>query len=129
MFAIGNKLSPADFKKAEAFLVKIRSLLKTNEVTISPNKKNNSFDQKYNMRHAEKIKVLETLTADDCTKIEANNNSRYPDAEVYCFYKNITIIVYGEIENPCVYIKMYVMEFSNHDNVIVISFHEEGMYE
>ena len=129
VFAIGNCLSPADFKKAANFLVKIRPLLKTNDVTIPPNKKNNEFDRKYNLKHAEKIKVLESLTAHDCIKIEPNNNPRYPDADVYCFNKNITIVVYGEDENPCVYIKMYVMEFSNHDDVIVISFHEEGLYE
>ena len=108
---------------------KIRPLLKTNDVKIEPTPKNKQFDREINMRHADKIKVLETLTADDCTKIEPNNNSRYPNSEVFFFLKNIKVIVYGEIENPLVYIKMYVAELSMNDCVIVISFHKEGMHD
>lgn len=129
MFDISNYLSPQDYKKVEAFLAKIRPLLKTNDVTIEPTSKNKQFEREFNMRDAEKIKVLETLTADDCTKIEPNNNPRYPNSEVFFFLKNIKVVVYGEIENPLVYIKMYVAELSMNDCVIVISFHKEGMHD
>lgn len=81
------------------------------------------------MRAADKIKVLGMLTAGDCTKIEPNNNPRYPDSEVFFFLKNIRIFVYGETEEPLVYIKMYVAELSMNDCVIVISFHKEGMHD
>lgn len=129
MVAISSCLSPLDYQKVEAFLAKIRPLLKTNDVTIVPTPKNNQFDRELNMRHAEKIKVLESLTAEDCTKIEPNDNPRYPDSEVYFFLKNIKIYVYGEPESPLVYIKMYVAELPTNDCVIVISFHREGMHE
>ena len=103
-------------------------MLKTKDVTIEPTPKNKQFDREFNMRDAEKIRLLETLTADDCTKIEPNDNPRYPNSEVFFFLKNIKIVVYGEIENPLVYIKMYVAELSTNDCVIVISFHREGMH-
>ncbi len=72
--------------------------------------------------------ILRSLTADDCTAIEPNNNSRYPDAEVYKFIKNCRLSVYGEDTDVKLYIKTYLREGKTRDIVIVISFHEEGMY-
>ena len=124
-----DHLSPQDYKKVEEFLVRIRPLIKTGDVIIEPTEKNKLFDRQYNMKHAEKLKVLSSLTAEDCTKIEPNNNPLYPEAEVYFFLKDIEIMVYGETANPCVYIKMYTQEFSTYDVVVTISFHEEGMHD
>lgn len=129
MFIISKFLSPEEYKKAEAFLAKIRPLLKTKDVTIKPTPKNKEFDREYNLTSDEKVKLLESLTAEDCTKIAPNDNPRYPDSEVYFFLKNIQVVVYGEPQNPCVYIKMYLAELPNYDNVIVISFHKEGMHD
>ena len=128
MLIISSNLSPEERKKVQAFLDRIRPLLKTNDVTISQNYKNDMFDRVYNLTHSEKIKLLESLTVEECTKIEPNDNPRYANSEVYFFLKNIHIFVYGEPENPCVYIKMYLAELPNYDNVIVISFHKEGMH-
>ena len=123
-------MSPEDYKKAEEFLAKIRPLLKTNDVTIAQSFKNKEFDREYNLTNEEKIKLLESLTADDCTSIAPNDNPRYPESEVYFFRKNFRIVVYGELDNddPCVYIKMYLAESPSYDTVIVISFHKEGMH-
>lgn len=126
---MNSNLSPQDYEKVVEFLAKIRPLIKTGDVIIEPTEKNRFFDRRYNMRHAEKLKVLETLTAEDCTKIEVNNNPRYPEAEVYFFLKNVEVVVYGEPMSPCVYIKMYTQEFSTYDIVVTISFHEEGMHD
>ena len=38
-------------------------------------------------------------------------------------------LVYGENETHKLYIKMYLAETPSFDIVIVISFHEEGMYD
>ena len=129
MLIISNYLSPKEYKKAEAFLARIRPLLKTKDVTISQTYKNKEFDREYNLTSDEKNALLESLTAEDCTKIAPNDNPRYPNSEVYFFLKNIQVVVYGEPENPCVYIKMYLAELPNYDNVIVISFHKEGMHD
>lgn len=127
---MNSYLSLQDYKKVKEFLEKIRPLLKTGDVTIEPTEKNKIFDRQYNMRHSEKIKVLESLTAEDCTKIEINNNPLYPKVDVYFFLKDITILTYyGEPANPCVYIKMYTQELSTYDEVVTISFHEEGMHD
>jgi hypothetical protein len=125
-----NNLSPEDCKKVEAFLAKIRPMIKTGDVRIEQTEKNILFDKKYNMRHAEKIKVIESLTAEDCTKIELNNNPRYPLVDVHFFLKDVhTMTYYGEPAQPCVYIKMYAQECSTYDEVVTISFHEEGMHD
>lgn len=129
MLNISNYLSPEEYQKAETFLARIRPLLKTNDVTISQNYKNKEFDREYNLTNEEKIELLESLTAEDCTKIAPNDNPRYPDSEVFFFLKNIQVVVYGEPDDPCVYIKMYVAELPTYDKVIVISFHKEGMHD
>ena len=72
--------------------------------------------------------ILRSLTADDCIGIEPNNNPRYPEAEVYKFIKACRLYVYGEETNVTLYIKAYLREKQYYDVVIVISFHEEGMY-
>lgn len=81
------------------------------------------------MRHAEKIKVLKSLTADDCTKIDFNNNPNYPSAELYFFLKDTEIVSYGEKEQISLYIKMYIDGRDRYDKTIVISFHEDGVYD
>lgn len=129
MLSIRSYLSPEERKKAQLFLDRIRPLLRTNDVTISQNHKNDMFDKEYNLTHAEKIKLLESLTVEECTKIEPNDNPRYPNSEIYFFLKNVQVIVYGEPATPCVYIKMYLAELPNYDSVIVISFHKEGMHD
>ena len=127
---MNNSLSPADYNKAEAFLAKIRPLIKTGDVTIEQTEKNKIFDKKYNLRFADKLKVIESLTANDCTKIELNNNPMYPMVDIHFFLKDIKAAsYYGEPANPCVYIKMYTHEHSTYDEVVTISFHEEGMHD
>ena len=128
MCVIHSRLSPQDLKKAECFLANIRPLLATKEFTIKQTEKNRVFDRQYNLRDAEKLEILKSLSASDCIKIEPNDNPRYSDTEVYCFLKNKIITVFGESETLCIYIKMYIQELSNHDIVIVISFHKEGMH-
>lgn len=68
------------------------------------------------------------MTADDCTGIEPNDNPRYPEAEVYKFIKACHLNVYGEETDVTLYIKAYLREKQYYDLVIVISFHEEGMF-
>ena len=81
------------------------------------------------MTHQEKLEILRSLTADDCYQIEPNNNIRYKTDDVYKFFKELELIIFGELESMKLYLKMYIRELKTHDLVIVISFHEEGMHD
>lgn len=121
-------LNDNDLLRARDFLKKINGILATGEFTIATNEKNKEFDRQYNLTHAEKQKILRSLTLEDCVAFEPNDNSRYPDAEVFIFIKNCNICSYGQEENVDLYIKEYLIEGERKDSVIVISFHEEGKY-
>ena len=125
---IEKDLSPLEQEKAREFLKRIRPYLATNECIFQPSAKNHDFDNRYSMTHNAKVSVIKNLQAEDCIKIELNNNSRYPIAEVYIFIKSVTITVFGEEEQLKLYIKMYFLEEGNRSPIIVISFHTEGMY-
>ena len=129
MICIANRLSAADYQKAEEFLKRIKPLLLTNECQFKKSYKNNAFDQQFNLRNEQKVEIIKSLTADDCVKIAPNDNPRYADSEVYQFIKCVELLVYGENETHKLYIKMYLAETPSFDIVIVISFHEEGMYD
>lgn len=58
-----------------------------------------------------------------------NNNPRYETDEVYIFFKETVLPVFGEPENVKLYLKMYIREARTYDIVIVISFHKEGMHD
>lgn len=107
----------------------MRALLATNEVSIVSRLKNKEFDRRFNLKHTEKIKILKSLTVDDCTKIEFNRNTIYPIAELYFFIKDVNILSYGEKEQISLYIKMYIDTRDSYDHVIVISFHPDGEYD
>lgn len=126
---ISCSLSPEDYKKAEAFIRKIKPLLKTGDFQIEQTAKNISFDRQFSLTHQTKCEILKSLTADDCYNIEPNNNPRYKTAEVYKFFKEIELIVFGESTQTKLYLKMYIRESTTYDIVIVISFHEEGMHD
>ena len=86
------------------------------------------FDRGYNLTDAQKCDILQTLTCDDCVKIEPNNNERYPDNEIYVFLKTCSIDVYGEDEFVKLYIKLYIQITPSYDEVVIISFHQEALY-
>lgn len=122
-------LSPEDYAKAEAFIKRIKPLLLTGDFQIEQTEKNKSFDREFSLTDQEKRDILKSLTADDCYQIEPNNNPRYKTDEVYKFFKEIEVIVFGELESTKLYLKMYIRESKTYDMVIVISFHKEGLHD
>ncbi len=128
MIRIGTPLSETDFVKVKEFLTKIKPLLASNECTFQISEKNKDFDRQFSLRDAEKINIIKSLTAEDCVKVEPNNNPRFTDTDVYVFIKCVEIVVYGEVEPHKLYIKIYLREKKTYDTVIVISFHEEGLH-
>ena len=115
--------------KAESFLLNIRGILATNDCSFQPSEKNKKFERLYPMRAEKKIEILKSLRGRDCVKIEPNNNPRYKTAEVYVFIKECKLSVYGEEQLVTLYIKMYLDERDQYELVIVISFHQEGVYD
>lgn len=69
------------------------------------------------------------MTVDDCVSIDKNDNPRYPDADVFFFVKTVDLESYGETETVTLYIKDYIIEADRMEQVIVISFHREGMHD
>ena len=129
MIKIEIQLSDMERESVRVFLARVKSLLITGEYIIKPNWKNTEFDDKYALRDAQKREILKSLTVDDCIKIEDNTNARYDTATLFFFIKDVSIEAYGEVELVSLYLKMYIKETKTHDTVIVISFHEEGMYD
>ncbi len=123
------QLSDMERESVRVFLARVKSLLITGEYIIKPSWKNTEFDDKYALRDAQKREILKSLTVDDCIKIEDNTNARYDTATLFFFIKDVSIEAYGEVELVSLYLKMYIKETKTHDTVIVISFHEEGMYD
>lgn len=126
---IQYSLSAEDYEKARAFIKRISPLLQTGDFQIERTEKNKIFDRKFSLTDQEKRSILRSLTADDCYQIAPNNNPRYKTDEVYKFFKEIDLIVFGELESTKLYLKMYIRELNTYDMVIVISFHEEGMHD
>ncbi len=126
---IERQLNDMERDSVRVFLRRMRSLLITGEYTIKQNWKNTEFDDKYGLRDAQKKDILKSLTVEDCIKIEDNTNARYDAATLFFFIKDVSIETYGEVESVCIYLKMYIRETKNHETIIVISFHEEGMYD
>ncbi len=118
-----------DLEKARLFLARIRPLIMTSQYTFKQSEKNRLFDRQYSLSDKQKADIIKALDAEDCVKIEPNNNQRYSESEVYVFIKTLPIVSYGEQETVSLYIKMYLNEQKSYDIVIVISFHIEGMYE
>lgn len=129
MIKIEIQLSDMERESVRVFLARVKSLLITGEYIIKPSWKNTEFDDKYALRDAQKREILKPLTVDDCIKIEDNTNARYDTATLFFFIKDVSIEAYGEVELVSLYLKMYIKETKTHDTVIVISFHEEGMYD
>ena len=123
------QLSDMERESVRVFLARVKSLLITGEYIIKPSWKNTEFDDKYALRDAQKRKILKSLTVDDCIKIEDNTNARYDTATLFFFIKDVSIEAYGEVELVSLFLKMYIKKTKTHDTVIVISFHEEGMYD
>lgn len=113
------------------FLDHVKALLPTKQFTFVVTEKNKLFDRKYNLRDESKQKIIKSLQVDDCIEKAKNTNSRYPNADVYIFVKECQLEdVYGETETAKVYIKEYIItERGNYEMVVVISFHEEGLYD
>lgn len=129
MIKIEIQLSDMERESVRVFLARVKSFLITGEYIIKPSWKNTEFDDKYALRDAQKREILKSLTVDDCIKIEDNTNARYDTATLFFFIKDVSIEAYGEVELVSLYLKMYIKETKTHDTVIVISFHEEGMYD
>lgn len=129
MIPIRSTLSPEDYAKAEAFIKKIKPILLTGDYTIEPTEKNRIFERKFSLTDQKRREILLSLTADDCYQIEPNNNPRYKADEVYKFFKEVELIIFGEFESSKLYLKMYIRESKTYDMVIIISFHEEGMHD
>jgi len=81
------------------------------------------------LRHEEKVRIIKELLPEDCVKVEPNDNPRFEQTDIFVFIKSVEIMVYGEEEPHKLYIKIYLREQKNYDTVIVISFHEEGVFE
>ena len=126
---IGDLLLPEDIEKARSFLTRIKPVLLTKECVFKQSEKNILFDRYHPLIHEEKIDIIKALVAEDCVKIEPNNNPRYAESEVYVFIKTLTLNTFGEEELITLYIKMYLSEKRNYDIVIVISFHLAGMHD
>lgn len=107
----------------------MKSIIKTGDFTIQRSLKNTEFEDRFPLKDADKRKILDSLVAEECIKIDRNNNSRYEDADVFIFLKDTLVFVYGEEEHLQLYIKMYIRENKSYDVVIVISFHEAGIHE
>lgn len=100
----------------------------TNDCKFEVSEKNREFDKRYPLKHEQKVDIIKGLSADDCIKIGPNDNKRYTDAEIYTFTKDVIIPAYGYDEEVRLYIKMYRLPEKTYDLVVVISFHEEGLY-
>lgn len=129
MIHIRIPLSDTDFNKVKDFLAKIKPLLAVNECHFQPSEKNRDFDRQCPLRHEEKVKIIKSLTPEDCVKVEPNNNPRFEETDIFVFIKCVEITVFGETEPHKLYIKIYLREHKKYDNVIVISFHEEGLHD
>lgn len=77
----------------------MRPLIKFGEYTIQRNWKNEEFEETYPMRDADRRRILDSLSAEDCIRINRNTNPRYDDAEVFVFLKDAAVYIYGEMEN------------------------------
>lgn len=110
-------------------MIKIKPLLATHQCQFSVSEKNKNFDRLFSLKDAEKINILKTITEKDCIDVTKNDNSRYADADIFVFIKSVILQKYGEEEKTQLYIKMYMVEPKDMDMVIVISFHEEGMFD
>ena len=126
---IHHSLSSAEQKKAEDFIRKIKPLLSMGEFQIEPTEKNKIFNRQFPLTDQQKREILKSLTADDCYWIGPNDNPRYKTDEVYKFFKDIEVVVFGEPDTTKLYLKMYIKESKTYDMVIVISFHGEGMHD
>ena len=124
-----QQLNDSERKRVRAFLAKAHSLLATGDYTIQPSWKNTEFDDKYALRDSQKRAILKTLTVEDCIRIEDNTNTRYDEATLFFFIKEVSIEAYGEEETVRLYLKMYIKETKTNEMIIVISFHEEGKYD
>ena len=127
-FAI-RQLALEERQRVEAFLKRVRALLPTKQCTFAPTDKNKSFDNKYNLRHDQKIDIIRSITVDDFIEIKRNEVPMYPDADLYVFYKTVKLLAYGEEAEVVVYVKEYILEDKNMEMVIVISLHEEGLHD
>ena len=116
-----------DSTKIQEFLTTVKSIMKTEQLTILPRTKNIAFMQKYKIKHRDAICMVEQLELEDCYSVEPNNNPRYAEAEVYKFKRKYDLRGYKEdTESVVVYIKMYLMEKKTYDDVVAISFHRDG---
>lgn len=115
--------------KAVGFLQGIKPYLATNECRFEMSAKNIEFDNYASLTHEQKVKIIKSLTACDCVKIEPNSNPRYVTAEVYVFIRSVELTIYGEKEELELYIKMYYQAEKNQSPVIVISFHRAGVFD
>lgn len=120
--------SDADQTVIQTFLASVCGLLPTGQITFRLSEKNRLFDEKFNMRHLEKVALIKSLTVSDCIKIAENENGRFPDAKIFIFKKSAELNCYGESCKTMVYIKMYIAKQDVIDYTVVISFHEDGIY-
>lgn len=126
---ISKQLSEENLKEVDIFLKDLKPLLLSNQCEFKKSKKNEDFNRYYPLTNKEKIDILKSLSAKDCIKIENNTNPMYIDARVFFFIKECNLIVFGEEEIVKLYIKLYIYKDAVFDNIIVISFHKDGMYE
>lgn len=109
---------------------KVKGLFPTGQWTIKQTEKNKDLERKYNLRHQQKEEILKSLEADDCIDILQNEKPGFPDAEMFVFLKPVLLDHYGEPVDVKLYIKEYVMlDNYNMEMLIVVSFHEEGLYD
>ena len=127
---IKSQLSDEEYRKTCAFLKRVSALLPTHQVRVEANReKNRAFMKRLNLRQTDIERIIGSITADDCFRISQNNNSRYPDAEVYEFLPHVELMEYGETNLYTLYIKEYIVCDGSFEMLVIISLHEEGEYE
>lgn len=122
-------LNEKELTKVQAFLKRAQALYPTQQYSFSMSEKNKLFNRQYNLPNQDKIEIMKSLCAEDCVAIRKNDNCRYPYSDVFVFIKSVEVESYGETEEIKLYIKDYIIEQNALESVIIISFHEEGLYE
>ena len=94
-------LNEKELIKVQAFLKRAQALYPTQQYSFSMSEKNKLFNRQYNLQNQDKLEII----------------------------KSVEVESYGETEKIKLYIKDYIIEQDRLESVIVISFHEEGLYE
>lgn len=115
-------------EQIEEILNKIKACIQENKYIVALNDKrqeNRSFIEKYNVYSTKLKAILLNLTIEDFCYSLNNLNPQYSDEILYVFVPILTLYDESGLENNlATYIKINLIEKSNSDLLIVISFHK-----